>query len=201
MKRFKRFLVIACNTSVLMGVTGLILPPSIYGKNNPPQIEDNDSPGHGDKHRANPCDRLLDHPGEAKGHDKKCPRGGSSSGIAKGDFNGDGFADLAIGVPLEDVLVDRSSFFENVSNAGEVDTLYGSTSGLSTTGRAPQIWHQSVINIEDDAEAGDHFGASLTAWMHSPSVLAQKPGGNYSSMQVVGSDIWLIEAGLIPLPE
>src|SRR5438309_2035634 len=49
------------------------------------------------------CDHLPDPPGKAKGIDKKCPpSGGSSSGVAKGDFNGDGFADLAIGVPGED---------------------------------------------------------------------------------------------------
>src|SRR5215217_6194212 len=58
--------------------------------------------GQGDEHRADPCDHLPETPGEAKGHDKKCPPFGSSSGIAKGDFNGDTFGDLAVGVPGED---------------------------------------------------------------------------------------------------
>src|SRR4051794_13539182 len=43
-------------------------------------------------------------PGEARGHDKKqaCPAN-SGAGAARGDFNHDGFADLAVGVPLDDV--------------------------------------------------------------------------------------------------
>jgi len=56
-----------------------------------------DNPGQGLAHRDDPCDQLPDPRGHARGHDKKCAVGGSSSGVAKGDFNGDGFADLAIG--------------------------------------------------------------------------------------------------------
>src|SRR5438093_5535825 len=57
--------------------------------------------GHGQSgvHRDDPCDQLPDPTGKALGIDKKCPQGGGSSGVAKGDFNGDGFADLAIGEP------------------------------------------------------------------------------------------------------
>jgi len=84
--------------------------------------------------------------------------------LAGGDFDNDGYDDLAIGVPFEDVYVDRGTFFENISNAGEVNILYGSGSRLSTSSRAPQIFRQSTVNIEDDAESGDLFGFSLTAW-------------------------------------
>src|SRR5438132_13536084 len=49
-----------------------------------------------------------DHPepsfGPGIGHLKKLPRG-NSAGVAKGDFNGDGFADLAVGVPREDTFI------------------------------------------------------------------------------------------------
>ena len=38
---------------------------------------------------------------KAREIDQKCARG-SSSGIAKGDFDGDGSCDLAIGIPFED---------------------------------------------------------------------------------------------------
>src|SRR5207253_8553316 len=52
--------------------------------------------------------------------------------LTAGDFNGDGRSDLAIGVPNETVLVNRGgSTFEHVSNAGEVDVIYGSASSLS----------------------------------------------------------------------
>ena len=85
--------------------------------------------------------------------------------LAAGDFNADGRDDLAIGAPFEDVLVQRTATsFENVVDAGAVNVIYGSATGLSLTGRAPQFWNQQSINIEDDAEAGDRFGASLTAW-------------------------------------
>ena len=85
--------------------------------------------------------------------------------LAAGDFNADGRDDLAIGAPFEDVLVQRTATsFETVADAGAVNVIYGSTTGLSLTGRAPQFWNQQSINIEDDAEAGDRFGASLTAW-------------------------------------
>jgi FG-GAP repeat len=85
--------------------------------------------------------------------------------LAAGDFNGNGRDDLAIGVPLEDVLVDRGGgVFENVVNAGEVGVLYGSSSGLSTASHAPQFWHQAVPGIPGDPETSDHFGAALTAW-------------------------------------
>jgi hypothetical protein len=32
---------------------------------------------------------------------------GGSSGVSRGDFNGDGFADLAIGVPQEGEVINR----------------------------------------------------------------------------------------------
>jgi hypothetical protein len=85
--------------------------------------------------------------------------------LAAGDFNGDGRDDLAIGAPFEDVLVQRSAnSFGTVVDAGAVTVVYGSATGLSIAGRAPQLWHQQSINIEEEAEAGDRFGSSLTAW-------------------------------------
>jgi FG-GAP repeat len=72
--------------------------------------------GQGGLHRDDPCDQLPDPPGEANGIDKICAAGGSSSGTAKGDFNGDGFADLAVGVPGEDTPND-------VSNSGAVNVI------------------------------------------------------------------------------
>ena len=48
------------------------------------------------------------------------------------DFNDDGFADLAVGVPAEDV--------GGITNAGAVNVLYGSGSGL--TGTDAQLFTQ-----------------------------------------------------------
>src|SRR5262245_50109309 len=48
------------------------------------------------------------------------------------DFNHDGFADLAVGVPSENV--------GSVVNAGAVNIVYGSAEGLSPVGS--QFWNQ-----------------------------------------------------------
>jgi hypothetical protein len=46
------------------------------------------------------------------------------SALAAGDFDNDGFADLAVGAPAEDV--------SGAFNAGAVSALYGAAGGLST---------------------------------------------------------------------
>jgi disulfide bond formation protein DsbB len=75
--------------------------------------------------------------------------------LTTGDFNGDGFADLAIGVPGEDLTI------HDETEEGLVHVLYGSTSGLSATGN--QVWTQDSPDILDTSEAGDSFGGSLAS--------------------------------------
>ncbi len=75
------------------------------------------------------------------------------SALAIGDFNDDGYDDLGIGVP--------GSFADGHDNAGVVQVLYGSASGLQIDSH--EIWSQDTANIEGVPEAGDNFGASLTA--------------------------------------
>jgi hypothetical protein len=76
------------------------------------------------------------------------------SALSIGDFNNDGFDDLAIGVPNEDV--------GSLEDAGAVNIIYGSTSGLSSTVKADQFWSQNTPNVEDVAETNDHFGSALS---------------------------------------
>lgn len=78
---------------------------------------------------------------------------GPCSATASGDFNGDGFADLAIGVPDEDVGA--------ITDAGAVNVLYGTAGGLATANN--QLWHQDTPGVHGAAEAGDRFGACLAA--------------------------------------
>ena len=55
------------------------------------------------------------------------------SSVASGDFDKDGFYDLAIGVYGEDI--------GNIQGAGAVNVIYGSSgSGLTASGN--QVWHQ-----------------------------------------------------------
>jgi hypothetical protein len=79
---------------------------------------------------------------------------GDSFGFAlgSGDFDGDGFDDLAVGVANEGV---------GLGAEGAVQIIYGSAAGLSSSG--DQVFHRNSVDIEDDAEQSDHFGSSLAA--------------------------------------
>jgi hypothetical protein len=66
--------------------------------------------------------------------------------VAKGDFNADGFTDLAVGAPNEDVGAAPS--------AGAVNVFYGSAAGLPAT---------SQVRLQGNPEIGDQFGFALDA--------------------------------------
>ncbi|HPH98284.1 MAG TPA: FG-GAP repeat protein [Anaerolineaceae bacterium] len=73
--------------------------------------------------------------------------------LAAGDFNCDSYMDLSIGIPHEDIGA--------VVNAGAVQIIYGSASGLTASGNS--LWHQDTTGVVGAAETGDLFGYSLTA--------------------------------------
>ena len=76
--------------------------------------------------------------------------------LTSGDFNDDGKDDLAIGIRWEQI----SSEIE----AGAVEVIYGSSSGLSaTSARADQFWNQDSTNINDVSESEDQFGYSVSS--------------------------------------
>jgi hypothetical protein len=70
--------------------------------------------------------------------------------VAAGDFNGDGRADLAVGMPNESV--------QSFTSAGAVYVIYGSSDGLLASGH--QIWHQGPLS--GAPEEFDQFGAAVT---------------------------------------
>jgi hypothetical protein len=73
------------------------------------------------------------------------------------DFDGDGYADLAIGVQSEDI--------GTKAGAGAVNVLYGSPAGLSATGN--EFWSQDSPGIKGRSQGGrfaaDNFGAALAS--------------------------------------
>jgi FG-GAP repeat len=76
------------------------------------------------------------------------------------DFNGDGYADLAVGVPGE-------SINSTGSHAGAVNVLYGSSSGLTASG--DQFWSQDSPGVKGKSRGrrpykpSDDFGFSLAS--------------------------------------
>ncbi len=71
--------------------------------------------------------------------------------VAAGDFDGDGYSDLAVGSPHEDL--------GGMDEAGFVHVFYGHSSGL-----APSTGERiSQSSLGSDSETGDHFGYSLAA--------------------------------------
>jgi len=79
------------------------------------------------------------------------PDDGFGSVLASGNFDGDGFDDLAVGIPEED--------WSTLTDAGCVQVLYGSLSGLTWSG--DQLWRQGADGVQDTTEADDETGASL----------------------------------------
>jgi hypothetical protein len=82
--------------------------------------------------------------------------------LAVGDFDGDGFDDLAIGSPGETVSATTSvcGIDQTCQNGGAVHVLFGSASGLTTTGSQYLAKDDTPgVAYEDNA----HFGAVLTA--------------------------------------
>jgi hypothetical protein len=73
------------------------------------------------------------------------------TGLTSGDYDVDGYDDLAVGSPHDDD--------GGATEAGVVNVFYGSSTGPSTTG--DQLFSQDTVGIEDSSEASDLFGYSL----------------------------------------
>jgi hypothetical protein len=71
--------------------------------------------------------------------------------LAAGDFDGDGYDDLAIGVPGDNT---------GALDAGAVVVLYGSAGGLMIT---PTVLQQGVAGVPGVRSVGDYFGDALAA--------------------------------------
>jgi hypothetical protein len=182
MSAIHRFFSTLCEVTIFLGVSGLVIPPSGLGRNSLPEQQEDDSLSHGGGQGGDLCDSLLDLLGKAQGQDiksvlnslgapdfldlgelrdkfKNCLSAGSSSGIAKGDFNGDGFAYLAVGVPNKETPA-------GVPRSGAVIVIYGSANGLTTTDSskpAPQFWSQNTDGVSGVSESADTFGSALAA--------------------------------------
>ena len=71
--------------------------------------------------------------------------------LATGDFDGNSYPDLAIGIPGEDLL--------GLSNTGAVQIFRATSAGITVAGN--RFWSQRTTGIADDIEPEDWFGAAL----------------------------------------
>jgi hypothetical protein len=76
--------------------------------------------------------------------------------LAAGDFNRDSYDDLAIGVPLEDVLYASNT----ITDAGAVVVVYG-TSGYTMNVASGEFIHQGLSWVYGQPEPDDSFGWTL----------------------------------------
>jgi len=73
--------------------------------------------------------------------------------LTSGDFDGDGYDDLAVGVPGRRV--------GSANDAGQIAVFYGSPAGL--TADRSGVFDQSLAGMIDTQEAGDRFGEALAS--------------------------------------
>ncbi len=127
---------------------------------------------------------LLD---QCDGTPDPCESGDQlGSAVAAGDFDGDGFIDLAVGVPGEDV--------SGYASAGAVHVFYGSPGGLRTTG--DQFLTQSTSGVAGGPEANDRWGWSLTAGRFNLDAYDDLAiGGPFEDLVVNGTNI--VDAGAV----
>jgi hypothetical protein len=91
--------------------------------------------------------------------------------LARGDFNGDGFEDLAVGIPQEDIAngpawehqppIEPAQRLSSIVNAGAVEVIYGTGAGLAHANR--QFWRPGINNLQGAPQASEAFGSALAA--------------------------------------
>jgi hypothetical protein len=104
--------------------------------------------------------------------------------LTAANFGKTSHADLAIGVPFEQSI-------GGVADAGGVHVLYGTSTGLSSTGN--QFWHQNSTNVADTLEAFDFFGEALAAANFGNSIESDLaigvPGEDFSATNFDGGAV------------
>ncbi|MET8689213.1 FG-GAP and VCBS repeat-containing protein [Streptomyces sp. NPDC004732] len=105
--------------------------------------------------------------------------------LSAGDANGDGYPDLAVGVPGEAIGTKKK--------AGAVVLLKGGRGGL--TGQGAQAFHQDTAGVPGVAESGDVFGGSVrlldVTGDGKADLVAGAPGENLGAV-VNGGAVWLL---------
>lgn len=106
--------------------------------------------------------------------------------LSLGDINGDGFQDLAVGAPGENL--------NGVVNTGAVTVLYGSASGLNTAS-GYQYFAQSTAGVPGSDEKDDFFGNEVKLTDVTGDGKADLTVGAYGENDGNGSVVYLPSNG------
>lgn len=127
------------------------------------------------------------------GSSEKGERFGGS--LTTADFNGDGYDELAIGIPLESK---ERWYWSDIKSHGAVAVLYGAQRGLYRS----EIWHQGTYKVDGGVENFDSFGRTLSTGDFNndgkADLLVGVPGESVGSTQGAGvvQFIWGGSTGL-----
>jgi hypothetical protein len=81
------------------------------------------------------------------------PGDGFGMALTTGDFDGNGYPDLAVGIPGQDVV--------GMTDAGAVQIFRATSAGIITQGK--QFWTQRSVGIQDEPQPGERFGSALAS--------------------------------------
>ncbi|MEV7843799.1 FG-GAP and VCBS repeat-containing protein [Streptomyces cyaneofuscatus] len=104
--------------------------------------------------------------------------------LSAGDTNGDGYPDIAVGVPGKDV--------SGKADAGAVVVLRGSAKGLTGTGA--KSFTQNTAGVPGSAEAHDQFGGSVRLTDSNKDRRAELIVGAFAEDKGAGG-VWLFKTG------
>jgi hypothetical protein len=118
--------------------------------------------------------------------------------LATGDFDGDGYSDLAIGVPGEDLGAD--------ADAGLVNVLFGPIYSSFVDDQRDQIWTRDRLGSITKAQAGEQFGYTLATGDFNGDGLADLAvgapftgGGTVGEINVIYGGSWRLgNTGALP---
>jgi len=152
----------------LIALVSVICPPGRYAQI-AQSAQNQDEESARDRDKKDPCEQADNSSGKANGLHRKCTPRGGSGGVARGDYNGDGIGDLAVGEPGVDLFLTTFTVIDVgpppvlqgstrlVPDAGAVHVVYGSANdGLTPAGHT---FHDQGAGKNDN----NHFGTALAA--------------------------------------
>lgn len=116
--------------------------------------------------------------------------------LVAGNFDGDGFDDLAIGIPGEDI--------DGFNRAGAIEVRYGDSNRADALETFRQFFHENTTGVPDAAAAGDfdhdHFDELVVGVPYEQNFLGPEEGdvvvlsGSPTGPQAVGARTWNLQA-------